>query len=102
MDSINVDFPNNDNKLPTLDTSIWVSRPDDLPPFITYEFFEKPTNSKYCLLEKSAMDFSSKMSILSNDLCRRMLNTDQDIPQARRNEIVDIYSMKLLRSGYTM
>ena len=62
MDSINVDlsfemeleqdFPNNDNKLPTLDTSIWVSRPDNLPPFITYEFFEKPTNSKYCLLQK--------------------------------------------------
>ena len=31
-----------------------------------------------------------------------MLNTDQDIPQARRNEIVDIYSVKLLRSGYNL
>ena len=31
-----------------------------------------------------------------------MLNTDEDIPQARRNEIVDIYSVKLLRSGYNV
>ena len=42
------------------------------------------------------------MSTLNNDLCRQKLKTDQDIPQAQRNEIVDIYSLKLLRSGYNL
>ena len=86
MDSISPDlrfemeleqhFPSNGFKLPTLDTSLYVTRPDNAPPVIQYEFYEKPMNSKYVIMEKSAMEHSSKLSILSNDLVRRQEGSD--------------------------
>ena len=62
----------------------------------------KPMNSKYVIMEKSAMEHSSKLSILSNDLVRRLLNTKEDIHQERKDQIIDEYSLKLLRSGYSV
>ena len=59
-------------------------------------------SSKYCILEKSSMDYSSKVSILSNDLCRRLLNTRESIAQSRKDQIVDEYALKMLRSGYSL
>ena len=94
------DFHN--NKLPTLDTNLWISKADGKTPQIEYEFYEKPMNSKYCILEKSAMDYQSKFSILSQDLVRRLLNTKDTIVQSRKDEIVDDYTEKLFNSGYNI
>ena len=108
MDSINPDlnfeieleedFPG--QKLPTLDTNLWIDRKVGAPPELRYEFFEKPMCNKLCMLEQSAMTESSKIAILSQDLVRRMLNTDVKTSQSRRNEIVDSFTAKLKRSGY--
>ena len=92
-----------DKKLPTLDLSMWLK--DNGPqssPNIEFEFFSKEMGSKYCILEKSSMDYSSKVSILSNDLCRRLLNTRESIAQSRKDQIVDEYALKMLRSGYSL
>ena len=79
------DFPN--NKLPTLDTNLWMSQ-DNKAPQIEYEFYEKPMNSQFCILEKSAMDYQTKFSILSQDLVRRLLNTKETIAQPKKDEII--------------
>ena len=108
MDSINPDlkfvmemeYDFSDKKLPTLDTNIFVTKASNNVPQIQYEFYEKPMNSKFCILEKSAMDYSSKFSILSQDQVRRLLNTKVSTDQRRKNEIIDDYANKLLRSGY--
>ena len=92
------DFP--EGKLPTLDTAIWLDRQVGAPPRLRFEFYEKPMSNKFCMLERSAMAESSKIASLSQDVVRRMLNTDQEIPQDRRNEIVDDFVRKLSRSGY--
>ena len=55
-----------DHKLPTLDCNIWISRPHDQAPAIEFDFYEKPMKSKYVVMEKSAMDYQQKVSILSN------------------------------------
>ena len=52
-----------DKKLPTLDTNTWFSRPEAGAPCVQYEFFEKSMNSKFCILEKSAMAYENKLSI---------------------------------------
>ena len=48
------------------------------------------------------VEHSSKLSILSNDLVKRLLNTKEDIQQPRKDQIIDDYSLKLLRSGYSV
>ena len=108
MDSINPDLKFEieleedfeENKLPTLDTSLWIDRKVGAPPVIRFEFYEKPMNNKFCMLERSAMAETAKLASLSQDLVRRMQNTCLEIPQDRRNKIVDGFVRKLVRSGY--
>ena len=93
-----------DNKLPTLDTSCYLTRPEDgkSPPRLDFEFFEKLVNSIYCILEKSAMDYQSKFQILSNEVIRRLFTTSEHVPQDRVDQILDQYVLKLCRSGYSV
>ena len=91
-----------DKKLPTLDTNIWFSRPEAGAPIVQYEFFEKSMNSKFCILEKSAMAYESKLSILSNEVVRRLLNTSETVPQDRKDSILNDFVFKMLRSGYSV
>ena len=51
-------------------------------------------------MEKSAMAEKSKISSLSQDLIRRLQNTNTEIGQGRKNEIVENYIQKLRYSGY--
>ena len=98
-----------DKKLPTLDTSCYLTRPDQsgstaviTAPRIDFEFFEKLVNSIYCILEKSAMDYQSKFQILSNEVIRRLFTTSEHVPQDRVDQILDQYVLKLCRSGYSV
>ena len=110
MDSINPDlkfemeleedFP--DNKLPTLDCRVWQETSEDKPPQFNFSFFEKTMNSWFVILEKSAMSYKAKFSILSQEVIRRMLNTQDKINQMERMEILDKFSEKMLRSGYNV
>ena len=70
--------------------SIFLSQENGSALTINYEFYEKNMNSKFVILEKSAMEYSSKLSILSNDVCRRLFKDD----------ILDKFSTTILRSGY--
>ena len=91
-----------DKKLPTLDTNIWFSRPEAGAPGVQYEFFEKSMNSKFCILEKSAMAYENKLSILSNEVVRRLLNTSETISQDGKDSILNDFVLKMLRSGYNV
>ena len=86
--------------LPTLDFSLHVERGNDGRRNLRYEFYEKEMNSKYCILERSAMPEQSKISSLTQDLIRRMINTDEKVEQPKRNEIVEVFIEKLRSSGY--
>ena len=102
-----------DGKLPTLDCRIW---PEERPqekvgdeeqdrdaarrPKLIYSFFEKEMNSPFCILESSALPSNTKVSSLSQDVIRRMLNTCELVHQEERNEIVEKFISKLRRSGY--
>ena len=87
MDSINPDlkfemeleedFP--DNKLPTLDCRVWIESTENSPPQFNFSFFEKTMNSRFVILENSAMSYKQKFAILSQEVIRRMLNTSDRI-----------------------
>ena len=82
--------------LPTLDTQLWVHNDK-----VMYSYYEKPTSSKQVIARKSAMSENGKVASLSQDLVRRLKNTNLELPQEEKNEIVNQYSRKLTTSGYS-
>ena len=87
------DFEN--DRLPTLDFELFVENAE-----IKHSFFEKPMNSPYVIMEKSAMSELSKYSILSNDLVCRLSNIGENMLEAEKIKVVNNYSKKLFVSGY--
>ena len=87
------DFQN--KRLPTLDCTIWLENGN-----ILYSFYEKEMKSPFCILEQSALPDNTKISSLSQDVVRRMLNISDQVPQEERNSITEIFISKLIRSGY--
>ena len=48
------------------------------------------------------MDYHAKFAILSNEVIRRCLTTKETVSQERKDQIMDEYALKLLRSGYSI
>ena len=69
-----------DGWLPTLDTNIRVSKDN----IVQYKYYEKPTTSNTTIHAASAMSENPKMQCLANDLVRRLLNTQMDLPNSTR------------------
>ena len=67
---------------------------------LNFQFFEKPTTSRYCVMEKSAMGDQSKISILTQEVNRRLANTSEDQPQHVRDRILNDFVDKMEYSGY--
>ena len=121
--SFTVELPEEfeDNKLPTLDLNLWISRkgpgeeeevaqyiPAELAPAgeegcpqLRYSFFEKSMANKRVTMANSAMDWSSQHSILAQEVIRRLETTSLQLPHMVRKEKLDIFTRKLLRSLYT-
>ena len=90
------DFPN--KRLPSLDCELFMEEGK----YIRYSFFEKPMKNPFCIMQSSAMSNKSKVQILSQDLVRRMMNICDTVSQSERNRVVDNYTDRLFRSGYSL
>ena len=84
-------------RLPTLDCEMFMEKKTNK---INYSFFEKKMKTPFCVMKESAMSEKSKVSILSQDLIRRMQNTSEKVPESERIKIIDNYIDRLLVSGY--
>ena len=82
--------------LPTLDTDLGVTELNE----VLYKFYEKPMCSNVCVQKLSAMDENSKVKTLSNELTRRLLNSSESLGNKERVRVVDVYTQKLINSGY--
>ena len=90
------DFPG--GRLPTLDLNIWVGE-DNVTRYI---FFEKPMASSMVIQRRSAMPENMRVSTLTQEVIRRMMNTSEKLEQSERNEVIDVYGKKLVNSGYSL
>ena len=88
------DFQN--RKLATLDFQCEVIENQ-----ISYTYFQKSMKTPLVLGAASAMSEHQKISILSNELIRRMSNMSKDISQGERTTVADIFTKELKASGYT-
>ena len=83
--------------LPTLDLKIRVEDSNQ----VSFSYYEKPTTTNVMVQRRSAMEENSKMQILSNDMVRRLANTDPRQDKVEHCRVVDMFTQKLLTSGYS-
>ena len=83
--------------LPTLDLKIRTEENN----LVSFTYYEKPTVTNVMVQLRSAMEENSRIQILSNDMRRRISNTDPRQGKEEHVRIVDMFARKLLTSGYS-
>ena len=68
---------------------------------ISYSYFQKSMKTPLVIGAESAMSEHQKISILSNEVIRRMSNISDDKPQSERTRVVDTFTGELKNSGYS-
>ena len=87
-----------DGKVPILDLKVSLNRETGN---IEYEFYKKPVASKVVTMKNSAMPWNVKYATLSQQCFKRIHNTSEDIPNARKVEIMNDFMQELYISGYS-
>ena len=86
-----------DRKLPTLDCKLWLEEDGS----VNHTYFEKDMRTQLLIPERSAMSQKQKMSILSNELVRRMSNICiEKVGLEEKKMVVDQFRGQLKNSGY--
>ena len=88
-----------DGKVPMLDLQVWRSREEGRESLL-YSYYEKPITSPLVIMEKSALPASNKMTVLAQEVVRRLRNTAVSLPIQEKIKIMDKMMIKLRESGY--
>ena len=87
-----------DSKLPTLDFKLWVIEEN----VVVHTFFEKPMSSNQVLHRESALPENMKISSLTAEVMRRMMNVSELLPDSERVAVLDNFGQKMANSGYKL
>ena len=83
------------NRLPTLDFVIWLKKG-----LLFHSYFEKTMKNQCTIMQRTAMSEHQKMSILSNELVRRLSNIHREVVSEEMESVVEHYVSQLKNSGY--
>ena len=68
---------------------------------MNHHYFQKPMKRKQVIMKKSVMAQTQKMSILSNEAVRRLLNVNHSRMEMKEiAEVMEEYTEELKNSGY--
>ena len=81
-----------------LDVKVWLNKDDDDK--VYYEYYEKPTKSKFVISKSSAMPKTAKMESLSQGVFRRLHNTKREIDNNVKINILNKHMAQPKQSGY--
>ena len=88
------EFPK--NRLPTLDFVLWMHEG-----LLYHSYFEKAMKMQYTILQRTAMSEHQKMSILSNELVRRLSTIHREVIEEEIEEVIEHYTTQLKNSDYS-
>ena len=88
-----LDFP--DKRLPTLSFSLWPGQR-----CIHHSYYEKEMRNQLLVVERTAMGKHSIMSIMSNELMRRLQVIDERLDISETFDVVEKYVQQLVNSEY--
>ena len=102
---VKVDYPSNhaNKRLPILDTEMWIENIEIdgvKKNQVLYSFYEKEMSNKYVIHWDSAISYTSKINILTNDLVRVMKNMSERLDRKEKISKVQHYVNRLQYSGY--
>jgi hypothetical protein len=101
MIKFTIDIPSyhEDGKIPVLDLKVNVNKM--MGNRLDYEFYEKPTKNPQILLVNSAINSSTKRTIITQECLRRIRNTKKELGDDVRNKHLNQFMIKMKNSGYS-
>ena len=99
MISFTFDTPhlNENHKLPILDVKVALNEEN----ILEHKFYEKPTRNPRVILASSALSWSQKRTIHTQEILRRIKNTSQSLKKSLRDQHLSRYMYKMKISGYS-
>ena len=85
-------------RLPTLDCNIWIDEHNH----VMYIFFEKKMTANQVLHKDTALAEDTKISSLTAEVRRRMMNTSELLPDSDRVKVINNFTQKMANSGYRL
>ena len=68
---------------------------------LNHSYFQKSVKTPLVIMEKSAMSHNQRYSILSNEMIRRLSNTNHEDPDIQDvTNIIETFTQQLKSSGY--
>ena len=89
-----------DKKMPILDLKVWIERRDEIY-LVLHEFYMKEVSTKSLVQAQSALAWSVKRTVLTQDALRIMMNCSRLLPLQRITEHLSHFSLRMQYSGYT-
>ena len=65
-----------------------------------HSYFEKSMKNQYTIMQRTAMSEQQKMSILGNELVRRLSNIHREVVKEELEPVTEHYISQLKNSGY--
>ena len=86
-----------DNRLPTLDFSIWLENR-----MVNHSFYQKPMKTSLQIMKGSAVSQHQKIQILANDIVRKLSNVNVGyVPEGEIGKVMEENIQELKLSGYS-
>ena len=101
---VEVDFPSRyvEKRVPILDLRVWVEKMVDSDRFVVmHEFYMKNASSKSVISARSALPWSVKITVLTQEVLRILLNCSKDLPWERVAAFVSDFMLRMQFSGYS-
>ena len=86
-----------EGRMPLLDLEVWVDDEEE----VVFSFFEKPMASRYTIPVRSAHSWKQKVTNLTREAIRRLLNIHNKLPWTETVKIMNKFSRKMKKSGYS-
>ena len=99
---LEIEVPSNhaDNKMPILDLKVWIEKIDEIY-LILHEFYMKEVSTKSLILAQSALAWSVKRTVLTQEALRIMMNCSRLLPLQHITEHLSQFSLRMQYSGYS-
>ena len=101
---VEVDFPSIhvERSIPILDLRVWVEKKADSSSYlIMHEYYMKSVSSKAVINARSAVPFSMKRTVLTQEALRILLNCSRELPWERVVLFLNDFMARMQFSGYT-
>ena len=101
MIKLTIETPCNfkNGKMPVLDIQVGINHAEMNR--IDFEFYQKPTKNQLVILANSALSFSKKRTILTQECLRRLRNTKVELGPEVQKKHINLFMLQLKNSGYT-